>query len=126
MLDEVGTTRLRRHLETCPDCVDVVAAMRSTTRRLRTATLEPCVRLGVPRTGLGGRRHQSWAGVAVAVVALGIGTASLPGAADGPSGLDRARVAAAAATDPSGRPSLPIGQRSARDDFVISTAPLRA
>jgi anti-sigma factor RsiW len=126
LLDEVGLARLRRHVATCPDCARVVAAMRATTRQLRTATLEPWVCFGRRRTGTVAQRHQSWAGVAAAVVALGIGTASLPGAADGPSALDRAKVVAASATEPSERPRLPIGQRSAREDFVIATAPLQA
>ena len=126
MLDQVGIARLRRHLAVCPDCASVVAAMGSTTRRLRAAPAEPCMGVGLRRAGSVGRGTQSWTGVAVALVALAIGTVSLPGAADGPSALDRARVVAAAATSPSERPRLPIGQRSARDDFVAATAPLHA
>jgi hypothetical protein len=100
--------------------------MGSTTRRLRAAPAEPCAGVGLPRTGSVGRDTQSWTGVAVALVALVVGTVSLPGAADGPSALDHARVVAAAASSPSERPRLPIGQRSARDDFVAGTAPLHA
>ena len=118
-LDEVGRQRLARHLEECVACTQVVADMRSATRSLRHARMErfrcelrpaQLARAGSSGTG----RHL--AGAAVAVAALVLATGALPGRDD------------TAATSPPGAGAvvaplqLPIGQRSAMDDFAAATA----
>ena len=117
-LDDVGYHHLRRHLESCPDCRAVVAEMQATSTLLRNAPLERfrCELAGarVVRTcssGLG--RH--WAGAAVAVLALVLVTGALP-RQDDSRPTNRRAVAVAPLT-------LPIGQRSALDDFTASPAP---
>jgi hypothetical protein len=120
-LDEVGRQRLARHLEECVACTQVVADMRSATRSLRRARSErfrcelqsaQLARAGSSGTG----RHL--AGAAVAVAALVLATGALPGrddtAAPSPPGSGAGAVVAPL--------ELPIGQRSAMDDFAPATA----
>jgi len=119
-LDEVGRHRLARHLEECVACEQVVADMRSATRSLRRARTERfrCelrpAQLAARASSSGTGRHL--AGAAVAVAALVLATGALPGRDD------------TAATSPSGAGAvvaplqLPIGQRSAMDDFAPATA----
>ena len=120
-LDEVGRQRLARHLEECVACTQVVADMRSATRSLRRARSErfrcelqsaQLARAGSSGTG----RHL--AGAAVAVAALVLATGALPGrddtAAPSPPGSSAGAVVAPL--------ELPIGQRSAMDDFAPATA----
>jgi anti-sigma factor RsiW len=119
-LDDVGLLRLRSHLEACPSCASFVAEIGSAVALLRRAPLEgfrcelPGSRLLRSCTSPGGR---GWAGAAVAVFALVLATASLPGASDPTSRLG-STVAAAPPPRHSVIPfKLPIGQRSAVDDF---------
>jgi len=121
-LDEVGRQRLARHLEECVPCTQVVADMRSATRSLRRARTERfrCelrpAQLAAHASSSGAGRHL--AGAAVAVAALVLATGALPGqddtAATSPSGPSAGAVVAPL--------QLPIGQRSAMDDFAATTA----
>ncbi len=116
-LDEVGRHWLARHLGECPACADLAADMRSATRALRSARMER-FRCEVRPTQLahagssGTGRHL--AGAAVAVAALVLATGALPGRDDTAATSPRAAVVAPL--------ELPIGQRSAMDDFVASAA----
>jgi Putative zinc-finger len=119
-LDDVGLLRLRSHLEGCPSCARFAIEMGSVVSLMRRAPLEGfrCELAGSrvlsSCTSSGGR---GWAGAAVAVLALGLATASLPGASD-PTPPLGSTVAAAPPPRHSVIPfKLPIGQRSAVDDF---------
>ena len=118
-LDEVGRQRLARHLEECVACTQVVADMRSATRSLRHARMErfrcdlrPAQLARVGSSGTG--RHL--VGAAVAVAALVLATGALPGRDDTPATSPPGAGAVVAPLQ------LPIGQRSAMDDFAAATA----
>ena len=117
-LEEIQLLLLQRHLDRCPECLAVVGGMRSVTTSIRNAPLE--VR---PPADSAGRRRQArrlpWASIGVAVAALAVGAVTLP-QPPGPSGAgDEARRLAAPP------PPLPIGQRSAGDDFLPATGSSR-
>ena len=113
-LDELGSRQLRGHLASCRDCTRAVGKMRLASELLRSA---PRARfrceLGRGQlvracsSGLGGR---IWAGAAMTLVALVLATGALPGRDDTAAPSPRAAVVAPLA--------LPIGQRSAMDDFA--------
>lgn len=114
-LDEVGRSRLRRHLRSCAECARVVDEMRATSGLLRRAPLArfrcDLTSMQLVRTcssGLG----RVWAGAGVAVAALVLATGALP-RGDG-AAAHSPRVADAVVAPL----SLPIGQRSAMDDFA--------
>lgn len=121
-LGDLGLAQLRRHLDSCVECTRVVGEMEATSILLRAAAREPY------RCELGGsllvrscssQRGRSWAGAAVAVAALVLATGALPR----PEGhLEDGRPAGGQA-----RPvvplKLPIGQRSAVEDFAAGRAP---
>jgi Putative zinc-finger len=117
-LDEVGRRDLRRHVRRCPECARVVSEMQSTSALLRRSggvrfrcelAGERLVR--TCSTGLG----RLWAGAAVAVAALVLATGALPHSDGGAAPSPRA----AAVVTPR---ALPIGQRSAMDDFAARPA----
>ena len=116
-LDEVGRQRLARHLEDCVACTQVVTDMRSATRSLRRARAERfrCelrpAQLAAHASSSGAGRHL--AGAAVAVAALVLATGALPGRDDTAAPSPRTAVVAPLV--------LPIGQRSAMDDFAASS-----
>jgi anti-sigma factor RsiW len=124
-LDDLGRLQLRRHLESCAGCARHVADMWAATSLLRSAPPEP-YGCGLTGTRLmrscstGGGHH--WAGAAVAVAALVLATASLPRSEATDTGLRSAAAADA-------RPALvmplklPIGQRSAVEDFAAEADP---
>ena len=113
-LDELGSRQLRGHLASCRDCRGAVGKMRLASELLRSA---PRARfrceLGRGQlvracsSGMGGR---IWAGAAMTLVALVLATGALPGRDDTAAPSPRAAVVAPLA--------LPIGQRSAMDDFA--------
>ena len=113
-LDELGSRQLRGHLASCRDCTGAVGKMRLASELLRSA---PRARfrceLGrgqlvrVCSSGAGGR---IWAGAAMTLAALVLATGALPGRDDTAAPSPRAAVVAPLA--------LPIGQRSAMDDFA--------
>jgi len=113
-LDELGSRQLRGHLASCRDCTRAVGKMRLASELLRSA---PRARfrceLGRGQlvracsSGMGGR---IWAGAAMTLVALVLATGALPGRDDTAAPSPRAAVVAPLA--------LPIGQRSAMDDFA--------
>ena len=113
-LDELGSRQLRGHLASCRDCTGAVGKMRLASELLRSA---PRARfrceLGRGQlvracsSGMGGR---IWAGAAMTLVALVLATGALPGRDDTTAPSPRAVVVAPLA--------LPIGQRSAMDDFA--------
>jgi predicted anti-sigma-YlaC factor YlaD len=116
-LDELRSHRLRDHLASCRDCARAVGKMRLASEVLRSA---PRARfrceLGRGQlvracsSGAGGR---IWAGAAVTLAALVLATGALPGRDDTAAPSPRA-----AAVVPL---TLPIGQRSAMDDFAPPT-----
>ena len=121
-LDEVGRIHLRRHLESCPECSPLVNEMEASTSLLRRAPLArfSCELVGgqLARScspGLG--RH--CAGAAAAVVALVLATGALPHHDDGAAPSPPGARADAAVVSPL---TLPIGQRSAMDDFAPPAA----
>jgi hypothetical protein len=112
-LDDVGRRDLRRHVSGCPECEQVVREMQTTSALLRTAAPARfrCELAGdrlvrACSTGLG----RFWAGAAVAVAALVLAVGALPHSDGGAARSPRAAVV----LEPL---SLPIGQRSAMDDF---------
>ena len=122
-LDDVGRLLLRGHLAVCAECAGFTAGMRSTQTALRQAQLQPFA-CALPR-GLLHRpstmlRRLPRTGIAAAVaVAVGATSFSLAQDAIGPNG---------GGTRPAVNTKrhlvipfrLPIGQRSARDDFAPS------
>lgn len=120
LVDDVGLRRLRAHLDACPACARFVARMGLAAALLRRAPLEPfqCERTVARPVRLpSAARGLPWATAAVAVAALALGGASLPRGGDAPDRLDEAL--SARAYPHSVVPfRLPIGQRSAADDFV--------
>jgi len=116
-LDELGSRQLRGHLASCRDCTRAVGKMRLASELLRSA---PRARfrceLGRGQlvracsSGMGGR---IWAGAAMTLVALVLATGALPGRDDTAAPSPRAAVVAPL--------TLPIGQRSAMDDFAASS-----
>jgi hypothetical protein len=121
--DEVGQRFLRRHLEECADCRDFVEHLEQVTAMLRDAPLErfTCGRIAA-RRAKSTRVHL--ASSAVAVVAIGVGVASLPKAADNPAPLG---PVVASVDVPAGSPvKLPIGQKSAESDFAAGLPRLEA
>ena len=113
-LDELGSRQLRGHLASCRDCTGAVGKMRLASELLRSA---PRARfrceLGRGQlvracsSGMGGR---IWVGAAMTLVALILATGALPGRDYTAAPSPRAAVVAPLA--------LPIGQRSAMDDFA--------
>lgn len=116
-LDELGSRQLRTHVARCRDCARAIGGMRLASDLLRSA---PRVRfrceLGSGRlvracsAGVGGR---IWAGAATTVAALVLATGALPGRDDAAAPSPRTAAAVAPL-------ALPIGQRSAMDDFTAS------
>jgi hypothetical protein len=119
LADDVGRRFLHRHLEECAACARFAADVASATALLRGAPLEPyrCGPLAARRLGPASGAHRAhWATMAAAVVAVAVGVASLPQAADPPTPL---RPVVAAVHVPAGPPvKLPIGQKSAESDFA--------
>jgi len=113
-LDELGSRQLRGHLASCRDCTRAVGKMRLASELLRSA---PRARfrceLGrgqLARACSSGTGGRIWAGAAMTLVALVLATGALPGRDDTTAPSPRAVVVAPLA--------LPIGQRSAMDDFA--------
>lgn len=115
-LDDVGRAGLRRHVDACPECARVVSGMRSASALLRRGGLVPhrCELGGGLARGCWSGPGRIWAGAGVAVAALVLTTGALPHRHEAPAPAPRVSVVPLA---------LPIGQRSAIDDF---TAPVAA
>lgn len=109
-LEEIQLLLLQRHLDRCPECLAVVGGMRSVTTSIRSAPLE--VRPPAPTTRRRQARSLPWASIGVAVAALAVGAVTLP-QPPGPNGAGGGAPRLAAPPPP-----LPIGQRSAGDDFL--------
>jgi predicted anti-sigma-YlaC factor YlaD len=122
-LDDVGRGLLSRHLARCADCSTFAFELGALTTLLRAAPLEPHVCEIELRSGRMARRVP-WAGSAAVVAALALGITSLPYASS-PSAHD-ASLAAADLGRSLGPVKLPIGQRSAEDDFVAPPVVLEA
>ena len=117
-LDDVCRAQLARHLERCAACARLAGRMEAVSEALRRAPHERfrCEpgRLGRLRSTSTSVRH--WAGATVAVVAVVLVTGALPeGTAPQRHEHQSATLGAAARLSPL---ELPIGQRSAMDDFV--------
>ncbi len=112
-LDDVGRRQLARHVARCVACAAVVDELGAVTAHLRLAPLEAyrCeLRPPVRRAG----RVAPWAASAAAVAALVVGIVSLPYATGPEARTSLTAADLATAVQPV---KLPIGQRSAEDDF---------
>jgi anti-sigma factor RsiW len=123
-LDDVGRAHLARHLDRCADCRWLARRMEAAAELLRQAPPEP-VRCTLHRARLlrstSSTRGRHWAGAAVAVVAIVLVTGALPApSTTRPPARTAARRAVIASLSPL---ALPIGQRSAMDDFAAPTLP---
>jgi hypothetical protein len=117
-LGELGSRQLRGHVASCHDCERAIGKMCLASELLRSAprarfrcdlTAAQLVRT-CSSSGPGGR---IWAGAAMTLAALVLATGALPGRDDAAAPSPRAaRVAPL---------TLPIGQRSAMDDFAASS-----
>jgi hypothetical protein len=127
-LDDVGRHFLDRHVRDCVACAQFAADVGAVRSLLRGAPLEPFHSGFVPGRrvmGKAARAHRAhWATTAAAVVAIGIGVASLPQAETTPAPLPR--VVAAVDVPAGGPVKLPIGQRSAESDFAAGYHALEA
>ena len=125
-LDHVGRVQLARHLSACADCARVAAQMDDVAELLRGAPRERFRCEPGPRRPLRSRspsvRH--WAGAVVAVVAVVLVIGALPDRGATPQ-RDESRTAAASGYARVSPLELPIGQRSAMDDFVAPPLPAR-
>jgi hypothetical protein len=112
--DDFDLLLLERHLARCPECAEVIAGMRRAAGAVRRAPLL------AHRCEVGSRRTRAlpWANIAVTVLTIAAAGVVLPQASDrGRPGEPPPRLAAPP-------PRLPIGQRSAVEDFVPGiTAP---
>jgi predicted anti-sigma-YlaC factor YlaD len=113
-LDELGSRQLRGHLASCRECTRAIGKMRLASELLRSAPrarfrceLRRGQLVRACSSGAGGR---VWAGAAMTLAALVLATGALPGTDDTAARSPRAAVVAPLA--------LPIGQRSAMDDFA--------
>ena len=118
-LDDLGRAQLARHLSHCGECARVSARMEAVSDALRDAAPErfrcdpgPLRRLRSTSTSV---RH--WAGAAVAVLAVVLVTGALPDGGTAPQRHERPTASAGAGARLSPL-ELPIGQRSAMDDFA--------
>ena len=116
-LDELGARQLRGHVAACGDCARAIGKMRLASELLRSAPrarfrcdLTPAQLVRTCSSGAGGR---IWAGAAMTLAALVLATGALPGRDDDPASSPRTAVVAPLV--------LPIGQRSAMDDFAASS-----
>ena len=108
--DDLDQLLLKRHLDRCPECVDAVARLEAAAWLLRREQAEPYrCEVRAPRREA---RRLPWANIAVAMLTLAVGTLTLPqeGSDHRGSRPDERRLAAPP-------PRLPIGQRSAVEDF---------
>lgn len=111
-LDEIHLLLLQRHLDRCLACAELVPELRAVTEAVRRAPPERRLRRSVvPPLPV---RRLPWARITVAVATLALGALTLPQlpASTG----DRAGSPRLAAPPP----RLPIGQRSALDDFLVA------
>ena len=115
-LDELGSRQLRGHVASCRDCARAIGKMRLASELLRSAPrarfrcdLTAAQLVRTCSSGPGGR---IWAGAAMTLAALVLATGALPGRDDTAAPSPRAAVVAPL--------TLPIGQRSAMDDFAAS------
>ena len=116
-LEEIQLLLLQRHLDRCPECLAVVAGMRGVTTSIRSAPLE--VRPPAPAVRRRAARSLPWPSIGVAVAALAVGAVTLP-QPPGPNGAGGEAPHLAAPP-----PRLPIGQRSAVDDFLRTSGSSR-
>ena len=116
-LDELGSRQLRGHVASCRDCARAIGKMRLASELLRSAPrarfrcdLTAAQLVRTCSSGPGGR---IWAGAAMTLAALVLATGALPGRDDDTAPSPRTAVVAPLV--------LPIGQRSAMDDFAASS-----
>lgn len=118
-LDDVGRAQLARHLERCAECARLAARMETVSEVLRHAPherfrFEPG-RLRRLRSTSTSVRH--WAGATVAVVAVVFVTGALSDGGTAPQ-RDEHQSATSGIAARLSPLELPIGQRSAMDDFA--------
>lgn len=120
LVDDVGLRRLRLHLDACPACARLVTRMGLASALLRRAPPEP-FRCELPRARLSLLpavvRGLPWATATVAVAALALSGVSRTGGG-APDRLDQVLSANGAYPRSVVPFRLPIGQRSAADDFM--------
>lgn len=118
-LDDVGRGLLARHLFACAECARVAARMEGVAELLRGAPRERfrCEPRRLRRLRSTSTSVRHWAGAAVAVVAVVLVTGALPDGGTTSQRQER-RTATAPVSARLTPLELPIGQRSAMDDFV--------
>ena len=117
-LDELGSRQLRAHVTACRDCARATGKMLLASELLRSAPrarfrcdLTAAQLVRTCSSGPGGR---IWAGAAMTLAALVLATGALPGRDDDTAAPSPRAAVVAPLT-------LPIGQRSAMDDFAASS-----
>jgi predicted anti-sigma-YlaC factor YlaD len=118
-LDDVNRVRLDRHLSACAECARVAARMEEVAALLRGAPHERfrCEPGRLRRLRSTSPSVRQWAGAVVAVAAVVLVTGALPDRGAAPQ-RDESRTATAGGYARVSPLELPIGQRSAMDDFV--------
>ena len=108
--DDFGLLLLERHLMRCPECTAVVAGMCAGTSAVRRAPALP-FRCELSLPARRDVRRLPLANMAVAIATLAVAGVTLPNASPPSRPDDPVRLAAPP-------PRLPIGQRSAGEDFL--------
>ncbi len=112
--DDLDQLLLKRHLDRCPECVDAVARLEAAAWLLRREPGEPYrCDVRAPRRET---RRLPWANIAVAMLTLAVGTLTLPHRPERSGARSEEHRLAAPP------PRLPIGQRSAGEDFRPQSA----
>lgn len=111
-LDEIHLLLLQRHLDRCPECAGLVPEMRAVTGAVRRAPLEFRSPRPVAERPPAGRLP--WPSIAVSVATLAVATLTLPQFPTSTGSRDEPPRLAAPPL------RLPIGQRSALDDFLVA------
>lgn len=128
-LDDVGRAQLARHLGRCADCAQLALGMEAAAKLLRHAPPEP-FRCTLRRKALlrstSSTSGRHWAGAAAAVAAIVLVAGALPERGTTPQ-QPRPTAGYGGAGTRLSPLELPIGQRSAMDDFAApapaATAP---
>lgn len=124
-LDELARRLLRRHLDGCAECAEVVGEMTAVVAMIRAAPLEP-FGSDAPAEARRPRRRASWVPGVAAMAAVAATVVSLAHASTAPSPLRPVVAAVDVSTWSAGPVRLPIGQRSAASDFAAGPHLLRA
>jgi hypothetical protein len=117
LADDAALNGLWDHLGRCSACAAFAAEIGHATSLVRSSPPEPfrCELTSPPLRRVRAEAQRPWTSVAVVVAAVVLGVSQLPGSADAPGDPDPMRPRSVSAPV-----RLPIGQRSAADDFAAS------